>query len=361
MIVRYRANASPSFCFHLHPISSAFLVSAANSNLPWDATSPHSKRESTSAPTNALMNDPQVTVVMTAYNAMPYLPAAVESVQNQTMKNWLMIVVDDGSTDDTGRFLDAIGDPRIQVVHQPNAGQQAAANRAISMCQTGLIARFDADDLCDPGRLEAQVGFMNDHPEVGLLGGQFTYLGDSGAGVGSKLPCDHEQIYLELIHNRHAICNSMTIFRRELFDQLGGYWEYNISEDWDFFLRIGEVSRLANLPYSVGRMRFHAGSINGRRMAESQLHNEFACELARRRQDGRRKIDFAEFRNNHPSSKWPRSIFFKLDCYSVSQYRVAMAEILSQRRIRGYSRMGYSMICSPTRTLRRIKRIISPG
>ncbi len=296
---------------------------------------------------------------MAAFNAMPYLPTAIESVLNQTLKNWLMIVVDDGSTDETGRWLDALNDPRVQVIHQSNAGQQVAANRAIGMCSTELIARFDADDICEPDRLESQVAFMNANPQIGLLGGQFVYLGNSGTGVQSRLPCAHEQIYHELIHNRHALGNSMTIFRRALFERIGGYWEYNISEDWDFFLRMGEVSRLANLPHSVGSFRFHSGSINGRRMAESQLHNEFACELARRRHVKLPRISFDEFWANHPAKKWPRSLFFKMDCYSVSQYRVAMAEILDKKPLQGYPRMIYSMICSPMRTLRRIKRIVS--
>jgi glycosyltransferase involved in cell wall biosynthesis len=337
-------------------------VSAANSKQPDEGDAAElDPAEPTATGRQAGGEGPQVTVIMTAYNAMPYLPAAVESVFNQTLKDWLMIIIDDGSTDDTARYLDAVEDPRVRVVRQANAGQQAAANRAIEMCQTELIVRFDADDICAPDRLRNQVEFMNRHPEVGLLGGQFTYLGEAGEGVGSKLPCQHEQIYHELIHNRHAICNSMTIFRRELFERVGGYWEYNISEDWDLFLRIGEVSRLANLPQSVGRVRFHSRSINGRRMAESLMHNEFACELARRRQAGRPPIRFDEFIEQHPARRWPQSVLFKMDCHSVGQYRVAMADILNHKRIRGYSRMTYSMICSPWRTFRRIKRIFSSG
>ena len=84
-----------------------------------------------------------------------------------------MIIVDDGSTDDTGRFLDAIGDPRVQVVRKSNAGQQWAANQAIEMCTTELTVRFDADDICKRNRLQSQVEFMNAHPEVELLGRQF--------------------------------------------------------------------------------------------------------------------------------------------------------------------------------------------
>lgn len=340
---------------------SVLIVSEANLNSPNANIPADIDRTNTETITDSTQKIPQVTVVMTAFNAMPYLPAAIDSVLKQTLTNWLMIIVDDGSTDDTGRFLDTIHDPRIQVIHQANVGQQAAANRAIGMCQTDLIARFDADDVCELDRLERQVAFMNEHPEIGLAGGQFTYLGEARSGINSKLPCQHDQIYHELIHNRHALCNSMTIFRRELFVQLGGYWEYNISEDWDLFLRMGEVSRLANLPQSIGKMRFHTGSINGRRMADSQLHNEFACELAIRRREGRPRINFDEFMKNHPSKKWPGSISFQLDCYSVGQYRIATAEILNNKRIRGYLRMGYSMICSPMRTLRRLKRIFSSG
>lgn len=317
------------------------------------------------SPGNSDWNDlrseasPRVTVVMAAWNAMPWLPDAVQSVIDQTLTEWRMIIVDDGSTDGTGPWLDALQDSRIHIIHQENAGQQHAANRAIRLAETDLIVRFDADDICLPDRLKKQVTFMEQHPEVALMGGQFRYLGDAGIGPSSCLPTDHETIFQELLHNRHAICNSMTILRKSVFLKVGGYWEHDISEDWDLFLRVGEIAKLANLPDVIGLMRFHVGSINGKRMVESQLHNEYACELARRRMQNADAISLNEFKKSHRLGRWPGSWLFRADCYAVAQYRVAMGDMLNRRRVRGALRMVWSMVCSPMRTVRRVGRIIT--
>lgn len=299
-----------------------------------------------------------MTVVMTVYNAMPYLPAAVDSILQQTLSDFKMVIVNDGSTDKSGDYLDSIRDPRVKIFTQENQGQQAAANFAISKCDTEFVSRMDADDIASEDRLQKQVAFLRDNPNVGMVGGQFEYIGRKRTGRKSELPCDHETIYHELIHNRHAVCNATTAFRTDLFRRLGGYWEHNISEDWDFFLRAAEEMEIANLPDVVLGFRFHPGSINGRRMVESQLHNEYACELARRRNNNQPPIEYDAFSKNHAYNKWPRSWIFRMDCLSVSIYRVAMAEILNGKPISGYARLGLSMACSPHRTLHRVKRIL---
>jgi len=312
------------------------------------------------APSQRTSKDaPRVTVVMTAYNAMPYLPSSVDSILNQTMCNFRMIVVNDGSIDTSIDYLNSIDDPRVQVIHQENLGQQAAANLAIEQAETEFIARMDADDIAMPDRLAKQIRFLDTHPEVGLVGSQFQYLGKRGVGVRSSLACGHQKIYHELIHNRHAICNCTTMFRTDLFRDLGGYWEHNISEDWDWFLRAGEEMALANLPEPLIHFRLHPTSINARRMVESQLHNEFACELARRRQQGLPKISFKTFCANHRFQRWPSSLLFKMDCYSIEQYRVAVANIVDRRLVTGYSRLAWSMLCSPSRGVHRLKRMLA--
>ena len=205
--------------------------------------------------------EPPVTVVMSAYEAMPYLPEAVESILAQTLSNWLMIIIDDGSTDGTAAYLDALDDDRIAVIHQANAGQQAAAARGIARATTKYIARMDADDIAFPMRLARQVEFLDDNPDVGLVGAQIQRMGPSGnLQLPSAFPTDHDDIYEQLADNRHAMVNPVVTFRRELFDSIGGYWEHDIAEDWDMFLRIGEVSKLANLDEPLLGYRFHPTS-----------------------------------------------------------------------------------------------------
>ena len=302
---------------------------------------------------------PQVSVVVAAYNAQPFLKAAMGSILEQSFRDWELIVVNDGSTDGTGDYLHqmAATDHRVRVIDQENQGQNAAANRAISEARSPLIARMDADDISDLSRLGQQVAFMDAHPGVGLLGTQIRRLGENRSGLNSSFPVDHDEIVSALLLNHHAICNPTVIFRRDLFEKIGGYWSHDIAEDWDMFLRMGEVSQLANLDEVLLSYRFHRGSINGRRIVEAQLFNEYAAALYCQRRDETPEISYEDFLSQHRSSRWPASWFFTIDSHSIGQYRQAIAEIYGGQSWKGYPRLGLSMAMSPARTIRRIARI----
>ena len=304
---------------------------------------------------------PQVSIVVACYNAQPFLTAALQSVVQQSFQEWEMIVVNDGSTDGSLEELHALAsrDSRVRVFDQPNQGQNVAANQGIQQSRAPLIARMDADDISDPNRLEQQVAFMAAHPEVGLLGGQISRLGDQRSGLQSNFPTEHQAIIDCLLKNHHAICNPAIVFRRDLFDQIGGYWEHNIAEDWDMFLRMGEVSQLANLDACVLQYRFHRASINGRRIVEAQLFNEYAADCFIRRRNHRPAIPFDQFFADHRSQHWPSSWTFKSDALSIGQYRQAIAEIYGGQPVQGICRLGMSMVMSPTRTGRRLWNITS--
>jgi len=298
---------------------------------------------------------PRVAVVMTVYNGMPYLKQAVESILCQSLNEFEFIIVNDGSTDSTSEFLQSICDPRVTTIYQERSGQQAAAHRGIVAASATYIARMDSDDVSAPQRLEHQLKFLDANADVGLVGSQITRRGESGSGLLSHFPTDHDRIVDDLLHNRHSMCNPSTMFRRSLYFTVGGYWQHNIAEDWDLFLKIAEHSKLANLDEPLLSYRFHTGSINGRRIVEAQLYNEYAAHLAKRRLAGIPATTFADFLAAHRSQRFPYSLFFKLDCHSVAQYRKAFAEIHSGKPVKGGLRTIYSICCSPGRMVRRVR------
>ena len=300
-------------------------------------------------------------VIMACYNAMPYLPEAIASIVNQSFPDFFLIVVDDGSTDGSSDYLAeiALTDSRIRVARQANQGQQAAANLGISLGDSEYVVRMDADDVADLDRLRRQIAFMDENPEVGLSGGQLKRMGSAKTGLVSNLPLDHESIVAGLMKNHHTMCNGTCIFRRHLFQQVGGYWEHNISEDWDLFLRFSEVSKLANQEHCFLAYRLHRASVNGRRIVEAQLYNEYAAERHRRRSLSLPEISYQEFLSDHRYSRWPGSWLFYLDAQSIGEYRRAIADMYSGHPIQGYSRLGFSMAMSPGRTLRRLANMFN--
>ena len=114
--------------------------------------------------------EPKVTVLMPAYNAERYIADAISSVLEQTFADFELLIINDGSTDNTGRVIASFNDERIVLINQPNRGVSAALNVGLSHARAPNIARFDADDICYPDRLKIQYDFITSYPEYSIVG-----------------------------------------------------------------------------------------------------------------------------------------------------------------------------------------------
>lgn len=298
-----------------------------------------------------------VTVFMPVYNALPYLREAVESIRRQTLRDWVFLIVDDGSTDGSAEYLERLDDPRIRVLHQAHQGPAAASNWALELCQTELLARMDADDVSHPTRLEEQLAFLGTHPEVGLLGTQIQPLGTVRAGRPSSLATDHRTIFSDLMRGRHAMCNPTVMCRTALLREVGGYQPNGVLEDWPMFLSMGERAQLANLDRVLLSYRIHAKSTNGRHMAELRTRVAFACEHARRRQVGMPPLAYEDFLAARRTGPLWRRVLAVMEGYAMSQYHAAMSDVLGARRWSGYARLAWAACCSPPKTFERLSRV----
>ena len=117
-----------------------------------------------------MKNDPKISVVMAVYNGEKYLREAIDSILNQTFKDFEFIIVNDGSTDRTREILESFIDPRIVLIHQEHMGLTKSLNRGIALAKGKYIARQDADDISMAERLEKQFNFLESHENVALLG-----------------------------------------------------------------------------------------------------------------------------------------------------------------------------------------------
>src|ERR1700719_557050 len=126
------------------------------------------------------MSSPTVTVIMSVFNGEKFLSETIDSVLNQSFRDFEFVIVDDGSTDATADILSkyALCDGRIRVFRNEKKGRAASLNLAISVANGRYVANTDADDLSMPGRLEEQLAFMEKNPEVGVLGGAFELVTD---------------------------------------------------------------------------------------------------------------------------------------------------------------------------------------
>lgn len=186
-----------------------------------------------------------VSVLLPVRNAAGTLPEALESLQAQTLANWELVAVDDGSNDATPDLLAsaARNDARIRVVRQDALGLVAALNRGWAEAQALLIARMDADDRCHPERLELQVRWMREHPDTGLVGSQVEYTAYDPYAHGYRRHVEwlnglttHEAMAAGRFIDS-PLAHPSVLFRRDLASRHGNYREGDFPEDYELWLR----------------------------------------------------------------------------------------------------------------------------
>jgi hypothetical protein len=199
-----------------------------------------------------------VSVILPAYNAAPYLGKAIDSILAQHYRHFELIIVNDGSTDETQNLLARYQDPRIMVINQVNLGLPKALNRGIGMAKGKYIARQDADDISLPERLSEQVAFMEQNPSCALLGtwSHITTAMDSEpsnakvSGRQHQHPATNGQLQVLLLINNQFVHSSVMI-RANCLHSIGLYSEnpeHYPPEDYDLWLRIAKLHCIANLP-----------------------------------------------------------------------------------------------------------------
>jgi glycosyltransferase involved in cell wall biosynthesis len=216
---------------------------------------------------------PRVSVVMTVYNDLRFLDAAVESVLVQDLKDFELIIVDDGTHQSAVMERLAGRDPRIcLIVNAENVGAAAAANRGIERARADIIARLDADDIAEPTRIRRLLSALDDDPQLGLVGTWFTTMTENGEPSETiRLPTtDLEIRWCFLFSN--PFCHSSVAFRRLCFDAVGGYRpELRVLEDYDLWSRILTACRAGNIPEPLTRYRLNTKGLTATRGADLAL------------------------------------------------------------------------------------------
>jgi len=202
---------------------------------------------------------PKVSVVIPVYNGARYLSVAVESILHQTFTDFELIIIDDGSTDETWTILNNFNDPRLRLVqNEKNIGVSKSANKGLALAQGMYIARMDADDISLPERLSRQVDFLETHPEIGVLGTGFKVIDGYGRFSDTHLPPAQDAILRWYLCFFCPIAHSTVMMRRQTVEQVGGYSsEIVLAEDYDLWQRLSSTTRLSNLQDVLVFYRIH--------------------------------------------------------------------------------------------------------
>lgn len=205
------------------------------------------------------MPAPRVSFLMAVYDGETYLDEAIQSVLNQTFRDFEFIVINDGSTDGTAKIIERYrqGDGRIRAYEQPKRGLVVALNRGLGLARGEYVARMDADDISVPKRVAAQVAFMDAHPEVGICGTWIETIGTPHGDV-RRYPTDDATIRSWLLFES-VLAHPSIVMRRALLMKIGLFYDagYVHAEDYDLWVRAAHHTALANIPEVLLRYRLH--------------------------------------------------------------------------------------------------------
>ncbi|OKH25861.1 glycosyltransferase family 2 protein [Chroogloeocystis siderophila] len=193
---------------------------------------------------------PKVTVIIPAYNAEQTIIAAIASVQQQTYRDWEVIVIDDGSCDRTCELLNRIQEPRMQVHRYTNSGVSLARNRGIARAKGELIAFLDADDLWSPDKLECQVAALEQHPSAAVAYSWTYFMNDTATIVHAAPPvwCQGD-VYAQLLVRNFLYSGSNALVRRDALAVVGGFdATLTHGEDWELFVRLAAIFEFVVVP-----------------------------------------------------------------------------------------------------------------
>lgn len=222
--------------------------------------------------------NPIVSVVLPVYNGERYLHKAIESILSQTYRDFELLIIDDGSTDDSQRIISGFADPRIRLlVNEHRLKLSGALNRGMTEARGKFIARMDADDIARPERLATQVKYLVKHQDIGLCGSWVKRFGACRPTV-DKNPLSPEEIKAYTLFEC-AFAHPSVMFRKSFFakEQLRYNGEFYPSEDFELWSRAVHLFPCVNIPKVLLDYRVHNQGMTGAEWSDMDMQGTKIC------------------------------------------------------------------------------------
>lgn len=207
------------------------------------------------------MVSPKVSVIMTAYNAVPYLRPAIDGLLAQTLSDFEIVVIENGSTDGTRDVLRSYGDARLRLVElDENIGRTPGLRLALAEAKGTYVANLDADDIAYPERLEQQAGHLDKNPDCVLVSSWCNIIDEDGAVFRLFEPATGD--VRSLMASENPIMHSAAMFRRDAAGKAGGYQEcYLFAQDFGLWVSLAALGTVWVLPSHLAGIREHGGQM----------------------------------------------------------------------------------------------------
>lgn len=311
---------------------------------------------------------PAVSVLLPVFNGARFLREAVDSVLGQSLADFELVAVDDGSTDDSRAILAdyARRDQRVRPLYGPHRGLVWSLNAGMEACRAPWVARMDGDDICVADRLEAQLGFVERNRGVGLVATYAHYVGENGAEVLGEYrlgPTTIEELERalqaeQLVHFIHptVMMDRSTVIRSGGYDPTFRY-----AEDLELFNRLaGSGTVCLALPMPKLRYRVHGTSMMIRSHLEMFSWARFVDEVMRARRRGLPIPDYNTFMAGERARPWPHRLLRRSVDVGAYLYRRGGVERGKGRRVRAAACVSAAFCLTPLYVLRKLRSQLMP-
>jgi len=232
---------------------------------------------------DATAGAPCVSITSAFYNTGPPLLDMIKSILAQTFTDWELVLVDDGSTDGSLELARSVVDPRIRVYSNgTNRGRSYSLNRLTALARGRFIARMDSDDMSAPTRIERQLAFLAQHPEVDVVGTGMVYISRDGAPMGQRhVPPTHAEI-CRTPFRTFGISHGSILTRRAWLERFRYDESINLAVDQNLFLRAHLETTFANLPEPLYYYRFEPSFRLSKQLATRRICARYFFDHCRR-------------------------------------------------------------------------------
>lgn len=304
-----------------------------------------------------------ITVIMPVYNAERYVAEAIESVLQQTYQDFILMIINDGSTDRSAEIIKRYAgrDSRIMAISQSNIGQSESLNKALSQARTTWVARMDADDIMLPLRLERQVAFLAEHPEITVLSCRAIYIDEWGAELGrtaNHIKTLNDLAALVARQRPIAVLHPGVLMHRQAVLDIGGYRDHFTDiADVDLWTRLAEQGYKILIQDEVlMKYRIHPVSMIASAGRQTILKRKWIQACIRARQSGTAEPDWETFQANWKSTTpfWARLNWYR-KVLAMHWYRTGGHQVMEKHWLAASVLLILAGMLSPMYVCKRLK------
>lgn len=220
-------------------------------------------------------NKPLISVIMPVYNAQKYIGSAIESILNQTLKDFELIIINDYSTDKTLNIIKSFSkkDSRIKIINNNKRLNIARTlNKGISSAKSNIIARMDADDIAFPDRLELQHKLINSSKNIAVVGANVVIMNTAGNQIAIRSYPDSSGELKKCLFKYSPFAHPVVMFRKNMFEEVGGYNpKYSPTEDLDLWFRLGSKYEFKSVPEPLLKYRIYEKSSSHKAIKDLEI------------------------------------------------------------------------------------------